>query len=127
MSKTRRLEREQARDMLAQAYRSEPRLVTVLHDTYEMWMIGKMLVGLPMVRDEYPDEMKRALTRRRQAMLTGQCACGGRVHITGGGMEVWHTASCIAGDTQIDAIARRHGSETQRLPDDFFDGKPWKS
>lgn len=125
MSNKRKLSREDARRVLGRSLEAEPVLVGVM-GTYEMWVKGQVMFGVPVIREEYPAELKTALERRRRAMLSGQCDCGARLRVVRQGTQIDHAAGCIASDASLDAIAARHGGRSVRLPDDAF-SDPWET
>jgi hypothetical protein len=124
MSNRRKLTRQAAQQLLEQSAAEDPVYVTTM-GTYEMWAKGRVMFGVPVIREDYPAELKTALARRRRAMLDGQCECGARVRASRAGTEVRHEHDCIASDDSLDGIAERHGARSLRLPADAF-GSPWE-
>jgi hypothetical protein len=124
MSNRRKLTRQGAQRVLAQSADVEPEYVATL-GSYEIWARGRVAFGVPVIREDYPAELKTALARRRRAMLDGQCECGARLRLTRQGSQTDHEHDCIASDDSLDAIAERHGGRSVRLPADAF-GNPWE-
>ena len=87
---------------------------------YEMWQIGEVMHGVPVIRED-PAELKTALALRRKATFAGRCECGAGFTITARGPVMQHTDGCIASNASLDAIAARHGKRSQYLPEDAFD------
>ncbi len=80
--------------------------------------IGRVAFVLPRLRDDYPDELKQALTRRRMATVSGRCECGAtrprlnRAQRRAGHvvpLEMVHEDDCPAANTNIIEIGWRHG------------------
>jgi hypothetical protein len=124
VSNRRKLTRQGAQELLQQSMAEQPVYMSTLGN-YEMWRKGRVAFGVPVIREDYPAELKTALVRRRRAMLTGQCECGARLRVTRPGSryptEIRHQADCIASDTSLDEIAERHGKRSLRLPPEAFD------
>jgi len=101
-------ERTRLSRTLAEAEGATPTYVGRLGGT-ELWMVGKILAGIPVLRDDYPADVKDAVDRRRRATLSGRCDCGARRQLVGHGLVFAHEPGCVAGDEQLDAVAARHG------------------
>jgi hypothetical protein len=123
VSNRRKLSRQDGRQLLARSLAEKPVLIGYLHP-YEMWKRGPVLFGLPVIREEYPAELKTALDRRRRAMLEGQCDCGAALRVTRHGTQIEHEHDCIASDAVLGEIAARHGAKPVILPAGTF-GQPW--
>ncbi len=81
----------------------------------DQYMVGPVLVSVPVLRDDYPDDLKDAIERRRRAGLTGRCDCGATRQLTRKGrMEMCHEDDCIATDERLEEIATRHGMTMRR-------------
>jgi len=121
VSNRRKLSREQAARVLARTAGEAPARFAGRLGSYEMWQRGEVLFGVPVIREDYPAELKTALARRRRAMLEGRCECGAVLAVRRQGAVVHHQDGCIASDASLDAIAVRHGGRSMRLPPDFGD------
>jgi hypothetical protein len=124
VSNRRKLTREDGRRILGRSLAARPEFVGVV-GTYEMWQRGEVMFGVPVIREDYPAELKTALERRRRATFDGRCECGAVLRVTRQGTRMEHEADCIASDESLDEIAARHGGRSVRLPKDAF-GRPWK-
>lgn len=81
----------------------------------DQFMIGPVLISVPVLRDDYPPDLKNAIDRRRRAGLTGRCDCGAVRHLTRkGGLELQHEDDCPATDERLDEIAAAHGMTMRR-------------
>ena len=73
---------------------------------------------VPRVDPHLPEAIRLALARRRQATLTGRCACGNEsllVFRPEPRVELAHEADCVATDDALLALLRRHGLHAERL------------
>lgn len=81
----------------------------------DQYMVGTVLVSVPVLRDDYPDDLKDAIDRRRRAGLTGRCDCGAERHVTRkGGLQIDHEYDCTATDDSLNEITARHGMTMRR-------------
>ena len=103
---------------------SEPAEVVATLDGWDIVRRGPLLLVLPIVPEDAPSELKEALGRRREAGLTGRCACGARFEVetavragTGrlGLAAFLHEADCSASDERIAEIAGRYDWQAGRL------------
>jgi len=83
----------------------------------ELWEIEPGVAALlPMVLDHYPSKLKRALTARRLAALTGSCKCGmtwdkdtAKKDETGKSIiEIEHENWCEATDENLKMLANKY-------------------
>lgn len=110
-----RIEREELRATLTEASASPPRYLRTLRGS-EVWVCGRVLFTLPVLCDDYPDDLKAAVDRRRRASLSGACDCGGRWDVTRRGrVEMWHETGCDATEQALDALAAGHGMAFARV------------
>lgn len=76
----------------------------------DYFKVANALVLVPVLRDDYPDDLKAAIDRRRRASLTGSCDCGATRRLNRGNRVTYeHETDCPASEDAIDAIAARHG------------------
>lgn len=80
----------------------------------DIYQVGPTVVAIPILRDDYPPELKDAIDRRRRAGLTGRCDCGAVRQLTRKGrLQYDHEPSCDASDFRVEEIASRHGMVAQ--------------
>jgi len=76
----------------------------------EVWSLGKVAVVMPRRRDDWPDELREAWSRRLEANLTLRCECGGvftsRAPGTG---EMRHADECPARDERFAELLEAAG------------------
>lgn len=103
-----RRKRERGTAALAKAQRHEAEFIKVSEDgTDELWMRGKTAFVIPAIRDFYPPELKYAISRLRQADLTGTCECGASGRPGKNGSIVFgHEPDCVATWDHIIALFR---------------------
>lgn len=93
----------------------EAKLVGSVGPVHELWRVGNMLVVAPRILEPFPDELKAALLRRREAAISGRCACGVGYEFLAADAEnrinalMAHESSCSASDDALAEIGRRHG------------------
>lgn len=76
----------------------------------DCYLVGRVLLVLPALLDDYPSPIKDAVDRRRRAALTGRCDCGATRHLTRRNKLVLnHEAACNASDERLGALAAQHG------------------
>jgi hypothetical protein len=86
-----------------------PQLVTS-HGGHDYFKVADALVLVPVLRDDYPTDLKAAVDRRRRASLTGTCDCGGGRRLDRKNRVIHtHEDGCTASDDNINAIAAEHG------------------
>ncbi|MET8862289.1 hypothetical protein ABZW11_04940 [Nonomuraea sp. NPDC004580] len=106
----RTLERDRVEQILDEASRATPEHVGTLPNGNEVWVVGPIGCVIPPLLDEWPDDLKHALDRRRRATLTGRCDCGARRRWLGpNNMTLTHEANCPASDPNLIALGFRHG------------------
>jgi hypothetical protein len=66
---------------------------------------------LPAIQDEWPTELKNAVSLRRESALSGRCKCGAtrRIDAVQDQVVLEHQSWCRAGDQRLAAIAKRNG------------------
>jgi hypothetical protein len=66
---------------------------------------------LPAIREEWPAELKNAVSLRRESALSGRCKCGATRKILAAEDQIVleHQSWCRAGDERLAAIAKRNG------------------
>ncbi|MFI7461854.1 hypothetical protein [Nonomuraea sp. NPDC049646] len=95
---------------LAEARQATPELVAVLATKDEVWSVGPLMCVLPPLLDEFPDELKQVVDRRRRATLTCTCDCGGMVRwVRPNVAELRHIGDCPATDENMTALGAKHG------------------
>lgn len=110
----RRMERAQLEAMAA-AIRAATPLYVRTEDDEEWWKVGPVHFNTPIIREDYPPELKSALMVRRQALFSGECACGARWEMKPGG-RITHAAECVASDESLLRTAGAAGIEAGREP-----------
>lgn len=118
MSASRRHRRAAARyrqdEMLREADRAPVSAIRELDAHHDAISKGGVLFILPKINDAMPAELKNAITRRRQAALTGRCECGVvrgpmRTAHRVGHAVMRHERDCPASDATIAELARSLG------------------
>lgn len=84
--------------------------------------IGKVSHILPLVREDWPADIKSAIAMRREAVISGRCKCGGVLILPTpeeartskrlrqvGHAEMHHTLDCPAGDDNLRPALRKAG------------------
>lgn len=108
-------ERARQEHALEQARKAAPVLVAILPSRDEVWSVGPIMAVIPPLLDEFPDEVKHAVDRRRRATLHGQCDCGAiRRLIRPGHATLDHHDRCPASDANLSTIGAPHGLQFVR-------------
>lgn len=109
----RRVLRERNEQLLAEIRAAEARFVEPWGKAFEVWRKGPAALFVPTIRDDYPPELKEAVSVRRMAAFTGECPCGLEVRITPVGQyEVRHGVDCAANWGVFSALAEAAGVST---------------
>jgi hypothetical protein len=117
----RRRKAQRAAALLAGAALDEPHLIGRLGE-WDLIRKGRVVFAVPVIKDDFPPDLRAAYQRRRAAMLTGTCVCEGRLRPGGPyGLQMDHAAGCIASDGSIAEITARHGGTTIMIPPSAFD------
>ena len=91
--------------------RETPHFIRTVPGQGELWALGDkggVLFVLPELRDEMPPELREAIARRRNAALTGRCACGAVRSVSSAGrISFGHESGCDADDDSVLALLRR--------------------
>lgn len=105
---------QETRQLLEQSAGTTPRLVG-LTGGQECWMVGTVMHVVPVLRDDYPADLKAAVDRRRRASLTGRCDCGATWQVLRRGhVDMRHEDGCTATDEVLFAIGLRYGRRFSR-------------
>ncbi len=72
-----------------------------------------------------PHPVRQALARRRQATLTGRCACGARLSLEGriGHATMGHESDCPASNDALRALLDEHGVRADDLEQELVVAK----
>ncbi|MFP8882612.1 hypothetical protein [Streptomyces mangrovi] len=107
--------RRKVESALKEIRAAQPRLVAQ-NDDVEMWHRGPAVLVVPVLRDDYPPELKAAVQTRRRASLELECPCGVEVRVTEGGQAaVRHAVDCPASDEVLSRLAAEAGQEVRRV------------
>jgi hypothetical protein len=77
-------------------------------------MVGPVMMILPAEAPaDAPEEIRSAIEARRQASISGRCACGAERRLKAkhgqARLVIRHEDDCVASDAGITEIATRHG------------------
>jgi hypothetical protein len=108
------LQLNEIRQTLAESQAATPHLVGNVAGQ-ECWVVGKVMHIVPILKDDYPIELKAAIDRRRRAAMTGRCDCGARWEVRRRGhVDMAHEDGCPAADAVLFAIGERYGYHFSR-------------
>lgn len=80
----------------------------------DYYSVGRVLLVVPVLRDDYPPPIKVAIDRRRRAALLGSCDCQATYRITRRvQLALEHEDDCPASDHNLTALAEQHGLSFQ--------------
>lgn len=107
----RRALRERNEQLLAEIRTAEAVFHEAHGQAWESWTKGPAMLFVPTLCDDYPPEVKDAVSVRRQAAFDGECpACPGRPRISPGGQyDVRHDVGCPGESPLIRALAEAAG------------------
>ncbi len=77
---------------------STARFIGTLPGDLEVWKRGPAMFIVDAIRDDYPQALKTAISRRRAVSLTGECPCGAELSLCENGVHVDHEDECPARD-----------------------------
>lgn len=87
-----------------------------VRDGMEVWQKGWATLQLPPVADTYPEDLRAAVRRYRDACLSGRCACGFEMRVTRcGEYELQHAADCSAGPGLLLRLITEGGADFTRI------------
>ncbi|MEU2993516.1 hypothetical protein ABZ772_24850 [Streptomyces griseoincarnatus] len=111
----RRQRAERNAQLLAATRQEQPRLLEA-HDAFEVWQRGRYTFVLPVVLDDLPEELKRALDAHRTATLDGSCPlCRVVVDVDRRGVVATrHEGQCVAHPDRLVEAGERLGVDIQR-------------
>lgn len=106
----RRVLRARNEQLLDEIRTAEAVFVEPWGTAFEVWRKGPAALFVPTIREDYPPELKEAVSVRRMAAFTGGCLCGLEVRITPvGKYEVRHGRECPASWGVFQALAEAAG------------------